>query len=86
MTTPPARGNGSVLKRIVKLIPRPIVDSAAKEPGAPLKAGIFTQFPRLAAMLFARRTHAIGLNDIRSTLRNNLSHANRSLRYPPSAQ
>ncbi len=50
--------------RIVKLIPRPIVHSAAWEAGAGLEARVFTPFPRPAAMPFAR---------------NNLFHAQRTV-------
>ncbi len=45
------------------------MNSAAREAGVDPKARVFTPFPRLGAMLFARTTHAIGLNDVCDSMR-----------------
>jgi Transposase DDE domain/Domain of unknown function (DUF4372) len=92
-TTPPARSDIVVLKQLLKYIPRSLIGQVARETGAEAKARDFCVFSHLCAMLFARLTHALGLNDVCDWLRlkqtalagvgavrpsrNGLSHANK---------
>ncbi|MEO0017197.1 MAG: hypothetical protein RLZZ522_480 [Verrucomicrobiota bacterium] len=89
----PARSNVVVLKQILNLIPREMINRHARETGVADKARTFSVLSHLTAMLFAQLTHAIGLNDVCDWLRlkaaaigrfgvtppsrNNLSHANK---------
>ena len=91
--TTPARANVVVLKQILNLIPRRLINRHARETGVDTKARTFSVRSHLAAMLFAQLSHAIGLNDVCDWLRmksgvlarfgvtpparNTLSHANK---------
>lgn len=91
--TPPARANVLVLKQILNLIPRGIINRHAIETGVDVKARTFSVVSHLSAMLFAQLSHAMGLNDVCDWLRlksavlarfgvtppsrNALSHANK---------
>jgi len=91
--TTPARANVVVLKQILNLIPRRLINRYARETGVDTKARTFSVRSHLAAMLFAQLSHAIGLNDVCDWLRmksgvlarfgvtpparNTLSHANK---------
>ena len=91
--TPPARSNVLVLKQILNLIPRGMVNRLALETGVAAKARTFSVVSHLSAMLFAQLSHAMGLNDVCDWLRlksgvlarfgvtppsrNALSHANK---------
>jgi hypothetical protein len=91
--TTPARSNVIVLKQVLNLIPRGMINRHARETGVADKARTFSVLSHLTAMLFAQLTHAIGLNDVCDWLRlkaaaigrfgvtppsrNNLSHANK---------
>ncbi len=91
--TPPARTNVLVLKQILNLIPRGIINRHAIETGVDVKARTFSVVSHLSAMLFAQLSHAMGLNDVCDWLRlksgvlarfgvtppsrNALSHANK---------
>jgi Transposase DDE domain/Domain of unknown function (DUF4372) len=90
--TTPARANVVVLKQMLNLIPRGMINRHALETGVEAKARTFSVLSHLSAMLFAQLTHAIGLNDVCDWLRlkagalarfgvtppskNTLSHAN----------
>lgn len=89
----PTRANVVVLKQILNLIPRHLINRHARETGVDAKARTFSVTSHLAAMLFAQLSHAIGLNDVCDWLRlkcaalarfgvtppsrNTLSHANK---------
>jgi hypothetical protein len=92
--TTPARSNIVVLKQVLNLIPRNLINRHARETGVDVKARTFSVTSHLAAMLFAQLSHAIGLNDVCDWLRlkgavlarfgvtppsrNTLSHANKT--------
>ncbi len=92
-TPTPARANVVVLKQILNLIPRGLINRHALETGVEAKARTFSVLSHLSAMLFAQLSHAIGLNDVCDWLRlkagvlarfgvtppsrNALSHANK---------
>jgi hypothetical protein len=89
----PTRANVTVLKQILNLIPRGIINRHAIETGVEGKARSFSTLSHLSAMLFAQLSHAMGLNDLCDWLRlksavlkcfgvtppskNSLSHANK---------
>ena len=89
----PARSNVIVLKQVLNLIPRGMINRHARETGVEAKARTFSVVSHLSAMLFAQLSHAIGLNDVCDWLRlksgvlarfgvtppskNALSHANK---------
>jgi Transposase DDE domain/Domain of unknown function (DUF4372) len=89
----PARNNVIVLKQILNLIPRGMINRHALETGVEGKARSFSVLSHLSAMLFAQLSHAMGLNDVCDWLRlksgvlarfgvtppskNGLSHANK---------
>ena len=67
--TPPARSNVLVLKQILNLIPRGMINRLALETGVDTKARTFSVVSHLSAMLFAQLSHAMGLNDVCDWLR-----------------
>jgi Transposase DDE domain/Domain of unknown function (DUF4372) len=67
--TPPTRSNVTVLKQMLNLIPRGMINRHALETGVEAKARSFTVLSHLSAMLFAQLSHAIGLNDVCDWLR-----------------
>jgi hypothetical protein len=67
--TTPARSNVVVLKQILNLIPRGLINRHARETGVEDKARTFTVLSHLSAMLFAQLSHAMGLNDVCDWLR-----------------
>ena len=67
--TPPARSNVLVLKQILNLIPRGMVNRLAVQTGVATKARTFSVVSHLSAMLFAQLSHAMGLNDVCDWLR-----------------
>jgi hypothetical protein len=89
----PARANVVVLKQLLNLIPRGLINRHARETGVEAKTRSFSVVSHLAAMLFAQLSHSIGLNDLCDWLRlksgvlsrfgvtpparNTLSHANK---------
>ena len=89
----PTRANVVVLKQMLNLIPRGLINRHARETGVDAKARTFSVVSHLSAMLFAQLSHAIGLNDVCDWLRlksvvlsrlgvtppsrNTLSHANK---------
>lgn len=89
----PTRSNVVVVKQLLNLIPRGLVNRHARETGVDTKARTFSVSSHLAAMLFAQLSHAVGLNDVCDWLRlkapvlarfgvtvptrNALSHANK---------
>jgi hypothetical protein len=67
--TTPTRANVIVLKQILNLIPREMINRHARETGVEAKARTFSVLSHLSAMLFAQLSHAIGLNDVCDWLR-----------------
>ena len=65
----PARSNVVVLKQILNLIPRGMINPHALETGVEGKARTFSVLSHLSAMLFAQLSNAIGLNDVCDWLR-----------------
>jgi hypothetical protein len=65
----PTRANVIILKQILNLIPREMINRHARETGVDTKARSFTVLSHLSAMLFAQLSHAIGLNDVCDWLR-----------------
>lgn len=67
--TTPARANVVVLKQMLNLIPRAMINRHSLETGVESQARTFSVLSHLSAMLFAQLTHAIGLNDVCDWLR-----------------
>lgn len=65
----PARHHINVLGQLLKLIPRGIIDTAAKETGVDAKARTFSVLSHLGTMVFAQLAHALSLNDVCDWLR-----------------
>jgi Transposase DDE domain/Domain of unknown function (DUF4372) len=82
--TPPTRSNVIVLKQILNLIPRGMINRHALETGVEAKARSFSVLSHLSAMLFAQLSHAIGLNDVCDWLRLKASVLARFGVTPPS--
>lgn len=92
--TTPTRANVVVLKQILNLIPRGMINRHARETGVDAQARTFSVLSHLSSMLFAQLSHAMGLNDVCDWLRlkapvlarfgvtpparNTLSHANKN--------
>ena len=90
----PTRANVVVLKQMLNLIPRGLINRHARETGVDSQARTFSVLSHLSAMLFAQLSHAMGLNDVCDWLRlktpvlarfgvtpparNTLSHANKN--------
>lgn len=62
--TTPTRANVVVLKQMLNLIPRGMINHHALETGVEAKARSFSVVSHLSAMLFAQLSHAMGLNDV----------------------
>jgi len=91
--TQPARHHINVLGQFLKLIPRGIINAAAKETCNDAKARSYSPLSHLGTLLFAQLAHALSLNDVCDWLRlktraiaafgltppsrNNLSNANK---------
>ncbi len=60
----PTRGNVVVIKQMLNLIPREMINRIARETGVEQKSRTFTVVSHLAAMLFAQLSRAMGLNDV----------------------
>lgn len=67
--TPPTRSNVLVLKQMLNLIPRGMINRHARETGVEAIARTFSVLSHLSAMLFAQLSHAMGLNDVCDWLR-----------------
>lgn len=65
----PTRANVIVLKQILNLIPRGMINRHALATGVEAKARSFSVLSHLSAMLFAQLSHAMGLNDVCDWLR-----------------
>jgi hypothetical protein len=65
----PTRANVIVLKQMLNLIPRGMINRIAKETGVEEKSRSFTVVSHLATMLFAQFSRAMGLNDVCDWLR-----------------
>ena len=80
----PARSNVVVLKQLLNLIPRGIVNRHGHGTGVQAKARTFSVMSHLCAMLFAQLSHAIGLNDVCDSLRLKATALSRFGITPPS--
>ena len=60
----PARAKVVVLKQILNLIPRGMINRLALETGVEAKPRTFSVVSHLSAMLFAQLSHAMWLNDV----------------------
>jgi hypothetical protein len=58
--TTPTRANVVVLKQMLNLIPRGMINRHALETGVEAKAHTFSVVSHLSAMLFAQLSHATG--------------------------
>jgi hypothetical protein len=67
--TTPTRANVVVLKQILNLIPRGLINRHALATGVEAKARSFSVVSHLSSMLFAQLSHAMGLNDVCDWLR-----------------
>lgn len=67
--TTPTRANVVVLKQMLNLIPRGMINRHALETGVEAKARSFSVVSHLSSMLFAQLSHAMGLNDVCDWLR-----------------
>ena len=67
--TTPTRANVVVLKQMLNLIPRGLINRHALETGVEAKARSFSVLSHLSAMLFVQLSHAMGLNDVCDWLR-----------------
>lgn len=67
--TTPTRANVVVLKQMLNLIPRGMINRHALATGVEAKARTFSVVSHLSAMLFAQLSHAMGLNDVCDWLR-----------------
>jgi len=93
-TGQPTRHQFNVFGQLFKLIPVPLINTAAAESKVDVKARTFSVRSHLASMIFVQLAHALSLNDVCDWLRlkaraiqalgitppsrNNLSHANKS--------
>jgi hypothetical protein len=82
--TPPTRSNVVVLKQILNLIPRGMINRHALETGVEAKARSFSVLSHLSATLFAQLSHALGLNDVCDWLRLKSGALSRFGVTPPS--
>jgi hypothetical protein len=67
--TTPTRANVIVIKQLLNLIPRGMINRHALETGVEAKSRSFSVVSHLSAMLFAQLSHAMGLNDVCDWLR-----------------
>jgi hypothetical protein len=67
--TTPTRANVIVLKQILNLIPRGLINRHAFESGVQAKARSFSMVSHRSSMLFAQLSHAMGPNDVCDWLR-----------------
>ena len=82
--TTPTRANVVVLKQMLNLIPRGMINRHARETGVEGKARTFSVLSHLSAMLFAQLAHAMGLNDVCDWLRLKAAALSRFGVAPPS--
>jgi hypothetical protein len=80
----PARSNVIVLKQLLNLIPRSLLNQTARKTGVDAKARTFSVLSHVAAMLFAQLSHAISLNDVCDWLRLKAAALSRLQILPPS--
>lgn len=82
--TTPTRANVIVLKQMLNLIPRGMINRIARETGVEQKSRTFSPTSHLAAMLFAQLSRAMGLNDVCDWLRLKEAALSRFGVTPPS--
>lgn len=83
-TTTPTRGNVIVLKQLLNLIPRGMINRLAIQTGVQAKARTFSVTSHLAAMIFAQLARTVGLNDVCDWLRLKAGPLSRFGVTPPS--
>lgn len=83
-TTTPTRGNVIVLKELLNLIPRGMINRLAIRTGVQGKARTFSVTSHLAAMIFAQLARTVGLNDVCDWLRLKAGPLSRFGVTPPS--
>jgi hypothetical protein len=65
----PTRSKLSVVRQLCNLIPNHLVPKLARETGVEAKARTFSPWSQAVSLIFARISHAIGLNDVCDALR-----------------
>lgn len=65
----PTRSKLTVLRQVCNLIPPHLVSQLARQTGANLLAGTFSNWSHVVTLLYAQLVHAIGLNDVCDGLR-----------------
>ena len=83
-TTTPTRSNVIVLKQLLNLIPRGMINRLAIQSGVQAKARTFSVTSHLAAMIFAQLARTVGLNDVCDWLRLKAGPLSRFGVTPPS--
>lgn len=83
-TTTPTRGNVIVLKQLLNLIPRGMINRLAIQTGVESRARTFSVTSHLAAMIFAQLARTVGLNDVCDWLRLKAGPLSRFGVTPPS--
>jgi hypothetical protein len=83
-TTTPARSNVIILKQLLNLIPRGLINRLANETGVVGKARTFSVTSHLATMILAQLARAVGLNDVCDWLRLKAGALSRFGVTPPS--
>jgi hypothetical protein len=78
-----ARSNVIILKQLLNLIPRSLLNQTARKTGVDAKARNFSVLSHVAAMLFAQPSHAIGLDDVCDWLRLKAAALTRLQILPP---
>ncbi len=82
--TTPTRANAVVLKQMLNLIPRGLINRHALETGVETKARSFSVLSHLSSILFGQLSHAMGLNDVCDWLRLKAPVLSRFAVTPPS--
>ncbi len=67
----PTRSKFTILKQVVSHIPAYLVSKKAREFGVDLKSRQISPWSHVVSMVFAQLTHALSLNDVCDSLRNN---------------
>lgn len=67
----PTRNKFTILKQVVSHIPAYLVSKLAREFGVDMKSRQISPWSHVVSMVFAQLTHALSLNDVCDSLRNN---------------
>lgn len=65
----PSRGQATVLRQLVELIPAYLVSKLAREHGVDEQARTFSPWSHVVALLYAQLSHALSLNEVSDALR-----------------